>query len=187
MDCEKHKRSEHTHKGKSSESILDKNVILEHLSVETGQAVLDAGCGNGYMAKAFAGLVGSSGRVYALDPDAEAIAVLKRETEGVVIEPFVGDITQETPLTEASLDLVYISTVLHGFSPQQMTGFRGEVNRLLKEGGRLAVLEIKKEETPFGPPMDIRFSAEELQQAIRLNPTLLIDVGQYFYMQVFKK
>lgn len=44
----------HHHQGKSSESLLDKAQILASLSITPGQVILDAGCGNGYMAKEFA-------------------------------------------------------------------------------------------------------------------------------------
>jgi ubiquinone/menaquinone biosynthesis C-methylase UbiE len=183
------KRAEHQHhhRGKSSESILDKGQILAGLSVPAGQTVLDAGCGNGYMAKEFAEIVGTTGRVYALDPDAVAIAALQTETVGTNIEPFVGDITQQTKLPPASIDLIYLSTVVHGFAKPDMEGFLEEAKRLLKANGRLAIVEIKKEPTPFGPPLDIRFSPEELRQAVDLTPTWLIDIGQYFYMQIFNK
>jgi ubiquinone/menaquinone biosynthesis C-methylase UbiE len=152
-----------------------------------GEIVLDAGCGNGYMAKEFARLTGNTGKVYALDSDAKSIEILKAETEGTIIEPFVGDITQETKLASSSIDLMYVSTVIHGLSKPQMEGFLREAKRLLKPSGRLAIVEIKKQDTPFGPPLDVRFSPEELKQAISLTPTRLIDVGQFFYMQIFEK
>ncbi|MBN2376348.1 MAG: class I SAM-dependent methyltransferase [Sedimentisphaerales bacterium] len=185
-ECRKNEGQKHHHGGRSSERILDKNEILANLSIMPGQVVLDAGCGNGYMAKEFAKLSGEGGAVYALDPDAEAIDILQAKMAGTNIEAFVGDITEETRLGESSLDLIYLCTVIHGFSEKQMEGFLKEVKRLLKPGGRLAVVEIKKEETRFGPPLKIRFSPEELKQAISLTPTSLIDIGQAFYMQIFE-
>jgi len=68
-----------------------------------------------------------------------------------------------------------------------MEGFVREAKRLLKPSGTLAIVEIKKQDTPFGPPLDVRFSPEELKQAISLTPTRLIDIGQFFYMQIFGK
>jgi len=177
----------HEHRGKSSESVVDKNAILAHLMIMPGEAVLDAGCGNGYMTKQFAQLTGITGTVFALDPDPLAIEHLKAETNDGVIEPFIGDITKKTKLATASIDVIYVSTVIHGFSQPQMEGFRKEVKRLLKPNGRLAIVEIKKEDTPFGPPIDIRYSAEDLKQTIGLTPKSTIDVGQYFYMQLFEK
>ena len=48
------KDSKHHHRGKSSESFLDKGVILRSLKITPGEMILDAGCGDGYMAKEFA-------------------------------------------------------------------------------------------------------------------------------------
>ena len=184
------------HRGKSSESFLDKNKILANLpivpivmnsSTQPRQAILDAGCGNGYMSKEFCKLTGELGKVYALDPDAVSIDALKAETLHKNIEAFVGDITKQTELEASCLDLIYISTVIHGFSRTQMTGFVNEVKRLLKPNGILAIVEIKKEDTPFGPPLDMRFSPEELKAIIDLKPTQCVEVGEFFYMQLFEK
>ena len=111
------------------------------------QTVLDAGCGNGYMSKLFSGKVAAPGKVYALDPDSRAISVLKEEIQGSNIEAMEGDITVETPIEEQSIDLIYLSTVFHGFSGKQLPGFFKEVNRLLKTDGLLAIVEFKKRET----------------------------------------
>ncbi len=184
-ECRKIRNQKHHHRGKSSESILDKGQILAGLSIAPGQTILDAGCGNGYMAKKFSEIAGETAKIYALDPDVVSIDALKAKTVGTNIEPFVGDITKKTKLAASSIDLIYLSTVVHGFSKTQIKGFLKEVKRLLKPNGRLAIVEIKKEETPFGPPLEIRFSPDELRRAIDLIPTRLIDVGKYFYMQIF--
>ncbi len=178
-------RHHHQHKGKSSESLIDKTVITDNLKIGPGETILDAGCGKGYMARAFAEITGESGLVYALDPDDELINELKEETRGTIINPQVGDITQKTTLPEAAFDLIYTSMVLHGFSPSHMEGFVDEAKRLLKIGGRLAIVEFKKKETPFGPPLEIRFSPDELKQRIGLEPCELIDVNEFVYMQTF--
>jgi len=60
-ECKKAQNQKHYPRGESSESFLDKNAILENLIIMPGQIVLDAGCGNGYMAKEFAKLTGKTG------------------------------------------------------------------------------------------------------------------------------
>jgi len=177
----------HHHRGKSSESLLDKEVILKELDIFPGQTILDAGCGNGYMSKEFSRLLKNTGKVYALDPDDHAIEVLARATKNSNITAISGDITKTTVLQSSSIDLIYLSTVLHGFSKIQMDGFQKEVNRLLKAHGILAIVEIKKEPTPFGPPLDIRFSAQELKELFTLIPKKTVEIGQFFYMQTFEK
>ena len=70
------------HVRKFSEDLLDNRLILETLGVRPGWAVLDAGCGNGYMSKVFARAVGPEGRVYALDKDRQFIRDLDAEARG---------------------------------------------------------------------------------------------------------
>lgn len=177
----------HHHRGKSSESLLDKETILNTLGISLGQVVLDAGCGNGYMAKVFAGQVGGKGKVYALDPDETAISAIQTQTVGTNIEALVGDITTTTALPASAFDLVYLSTVVHGFSPEQFKGFEMEVKRLLAPDGKLAIVEIVKRDTPFGPPMNRRFSPDELKLTLTLPALATVEVGEYFYMQLFGK
>jgi ubiquinone/menaquinone biosynthesis C-methylase UbiE len=177
----------HHHRGKSSERLLNKEIILKELDIFPGQTILDAGCGNGYMSKEFSTLLKGSGKVYALDPDDNAIEVLAGEIKDSNITPISGDITKTTSLQSSSIDLIYLSTVLHGFSKSQIDGFLKEINRLLKPNGILAIVEIKKEPTPFGPPLDIRFSPQELKEIITLVPQKTVEVGQFFYMQIFEK
>jgi len=176
----------HDHRGKSSERFLDKDLILRELNLVPDQTILDAGCGNGYMSKEFSRILNKKGKVYALDPDREAIESLQREAEGTNIEALVGDIAGTTPLEASSIDLIYLSTVFHGFSKDQVRGFQKEVRRLLKPHARLAIVEIHKRNTPFGPPLSIRFSPEELRRIVLLTPLTTVDVGPYFYMQLFE-
>jgi ubiquinone/menaquinone biosynthesis C-methylase UbiE len=171
--------------GKFSEGLLNDEKILANLHICAGQTILDAGCGNGYMAKKFSELVGKTGKIYALDPDKQSIANLKKEVEMTNIEAFVGDITKPTRLKTASIDLVYLSTVFHIFSESQIEEFVKEMKRILKQNARLAIVNIKKEDTSFGPPVEMRSSPEELKRKIPLIPKILVEVSEYFYMQVF--
>lgn len=185
-DCvEESVTEEHQHRGKSSECLLDVPAILAGLGVQPGWTALDAGCGNGYMAKLLAKLVGPKGKVYAIDPDDVSITLLQLETEDMPVDAFVGDMTRRTRLLSATMDLVYVSLVLHGFTPARTRAFVQEVKRLLKPGGRLAVVEINKVDTPFGPPLHMRFTPAELSEAVGLKPVGLFEAGRHFYLQLF--
>ena len=60
--------------------------------------------------------------------------------------------------------------MIHGFSKKQIQGFLCEIARLLKPDGKLAIVEIEKKEMPFGSPMELRFSPEELKEIVPLSP-----------------
>lgn len=170
-----------------SEGLLDNEAILEALNILPEQTILDAGCGNGYMSRELSSLVGDNGKIYAIDIDTVAIDIVKETIDATNVEAMVADITKRTPLDDASIDLIYLSTVFHAIPKDKIDDFLKEVNRLLKPGAKLAVVEINKEETPFGPPLEKRYSPEDLKSAIPLAPRELIDAGQHFYMQVFEK
>jgi ubiquinone/menaquinone biosynthesis C-methylase UbiE len=175
----------HSHKGGTTEQYLDKAAVLGGLGIVPGQIILDAGCGYGYMSREFARALKGRGRVYALDADPEAIADIRSGAEGTLIEGLVGDITGQTPLKPSSIDLIYLSTVFHGFSRDEIPGFLTEARRLLKPGGRLAIVEMDKVETSYGPPPHLRFSPEELIREVGLPPLETVEVGSHFYMQIF--
>ena len=153
-----------TKKGKFSEGLLDEGAIFKGLKIKPGQTILDAGCGTGYMAKKFSKVVGKTGKVYALDHDEHFITLLQGEVTGTNIEAMIGDICSTTSLQECSIDLVYLSTVFHIFSPVQIVRFVQEVARILRPDGTLAIMNIRKEDTLFGPPVEMRSSPEELRE-----------------------
>jgi len=119
---------------------------LDALGLKRGDVVADVGAGSGYMSVRMAKRVGNEGRVYAEDIQPEMIALLnKRLTKEKVanVVPILGLIT-DPKLPEATMDLILLVDVYHEFSePQQM--LRG-LRAALKPGGRLVLLEYRKED-----------------------------------------
>ena len=175
------------HRGKFTEGLLDNGRILKALNIGPGQIIVDAGCGTGYMSKVFAERVTQSGKVYAVDSDSYFTDILREETRDTNIETIERDLTKPIPLQASSVDLIYISTVIHVFSKVQMQDFLREAQRLLKPDARLAIVEIEKKQTPFGPPLEFRYSPEELKKIVPLVPLDTVQAGEHFYMQIFQK
>jgi tRNA-Thr(GGU) m(6)t(6)A37 methyltransferase TsaA len=102
----------------------------------------------------------------------------------------VCDISGPLPVKDSSVDICFISTVLHSLNLTDIekTLFC-EIERVLKPSGRVAIIECKKEAQPFGPPIDMRISPEELEGTItqygfeRISQS---DLG-YNYLIQFKK
>lgn len=168
-----------------TEDLLDNDAILKELALASGQVVMDVGCATGYMARLFSPVVGAAGIVYALDVNAAFIASLRDATEGTNIRTLVCDIAEPTPIAGGSVDLIYISTVLHAQTKEKRADVIREFQRLLKPDGRLAVVEFDKRESPFGPPLQQRYSPEELQEALPFVPMKTVRVAEFFYLQLF--
>lgn len=174
--------------GNSSERFLDKDFILNKLDIISGQTILEIGCGNGYMSIEFSKLTGESGIVYAVDVQQDLINKLNAETHGTNIIPMFSDITKEKiEINDHSVDLIYLATVFHIFTKEQVDIFQKEVKRLLKVDGKLAIINIDKKECSFGPPLSMRVSNEDLNQMIKMRPVSSVRLGEFFYMQVFEK
>ena len=66
-----------------------------------------------------------------------------------------------------------------------MMDFLKEARRMLKPNAVLAIVEIEKKETPFGPAMESRYSPEDLKNRVPMIPVKTVMVGEHLYMQVF--
>ena len=93
-----------------SQGLLNDDRILACLNIKPGQTILDAGCGNGYMARKFSILVGNTGKIYALDSNKISFPTLIKNFLNTNVEVLNGDITQPTQIQAATLDLVYLET-----------------------------------------------------------------------------
>jgi len=176
----------HYHQGKTSEGRLDKNTVITAAGICPGQVVLDAGYGNGYMSKEFSRLVGNSGKVYALDPDENAIALLSSQILGTNVTAIAGDITTTTNLPAGLFDFIYLAVVVHGFSAEEFKGFEKEVKRLLAPNGKLGIVEFAKQEASFDPSPENRFSPEELKRSLDFAELETVMIGERFYLQLFE-
>jgi len=126
---------------------------LDALDLQTGSTVADIGAGSGYMTIRMAKRVGPSGKVYAEDIQPEMIALLKKRLQKdrvTNVIPVLG--TYDDPmLPAATIDLMLLVDVYHEFSdPVKMLG---GMRAALKSGGRLVLLEYRKED----PTVPIRF------------------------------
>jgi SAM-dependent methyltransferase len=126
---------------------------LDALGTLTNLAVADVGAGSGYFTVRLAARVGSAGRVYANDLQPEMLKMLaaRLARENVRNVTLVPGAIDDPKLPASSIDLVLMVDVYHEFSePQKM--LRG-IRTALKPGGRLVLLEYRKED----PDVPIRY------------------------------
>jgi len=161
----------HRHgRGPSSFWMHDPDVIFGEIGLKRGESFLDMGCGPGDYAIYAAKIVGDEGAVYAIDRWEEMISSLLQEADSQELKNIIGvisDITAPLPLRDHCVDVCFISTVLHTLDINRaMKPLLDEVRRVLKPTGRLAIIECKKQDQPFGPPKHMRLSPEEIEEVI---------------------
>lgn len=142
------------------------DAILPALGLEEGMTVADVGCGTGFFALPAARLVGTTGRVYAIDMQEEMLWTLMeriREAGATNVLPVLS-LEDLIPLPTAHLDLAVLVNALHEVRGD---GALQEVHRILRPTGYFGVVDWKKEPMERGPPVDHRLSLEEAKERLR--------------------
>ena len=122
-------------------------------NLREGQSVLDIAGGTGDLARAFAKKVGAKGTVVHTDIN-EAMLRQGRDRlldEGLVLPTLICD-GEALPLPTASFDLVSVAFGLRNMTHKDKA--LAEMNRVLKPGGRLLVLEFSKVAKPLAKAYD---------------------------------
>lgn len=160
----------HKRRGPSSFWMHDPELVFGELKLQEGDHFLDIGCGTGDYSLYAAKIIGNSGQVYALDIQDELITNLREKAhqEGLKnIKALISDIALPLPVEDKSVEICFISTVLHSLDLSKHGPLLfNEIRRILKPEGRLVIIECKKEDLSRGPPPDMRISPEELENSV---------------------
>ncbi len=140
--------------------------IVQALNIESGQVVVDIGAGAGAYLEALAGRVGAGGTVYAIEVQKELVAKMGALAQGALknIKPLWADaeIVGGTTLPDNTADWVLLANVL-SVSSQHYT-LAKEIARILKPGGRLALIDWQDSFGGLGPSKDMVVTAAQAEQ-----------------------
>jgi len=152
--------------GPTSFWIQDPDAVFDHLALVSGTTFVDAGCGAGEYSLHAARILGKTGQVIALDtviPSVDKLNEIDRDPGAAPITAHLCDITARLPLETHSADTIMLGTVLHIKAVRDRAeAMFTEFRRVLKPDGMLAVLECKKEEADFGPPLHSRLLVDDV-------------------------
>ena len=149
----------------------DPEKILDAILLPGVCTVVELGCGPGYFTLPMARRIGDAGTVIGVDVNAELLAMCRRRMTGAKIHNFellLLDADEPLPLGDACADLIFAANVLHDFRRPQAA--LSEARRLLKKDGLIVDIDWKKEELPFGPPPEVKFSTDR-------SSSLLVEAG----------
>ena len=192
----------HRIQGRSSESFIDAREVISRLNLKGNEVFLDAGCGDGHTAFEAYDIMDVDAIIYALDIYEPSIQDLEADIEKkdiTRIVPILGNIAGDIPLQDNTLDMTLMINVFHGFVAQENVHEAiEELKRVTKTGGKIAIMDYKKQETKYGPPFFVRQSPEELEDLFKEHGLKMIDVdneigetledgNKSHYMVIFEK
>jgi len=140
--------------------------VLKTLQLSPRDVVADIGAGGGYFTERFSKKVGPHGLVYATDVQDIMLENLKKRarTKGLHNVEVVRGEFDDPMLPENSCDLVFFSSVYKEIDNR--VDYMRKVRKLLKPGGRVAIIEYRPEATAVGPPIDMRLSSEQVKREL---------------------
>ena len=143
--------------------ILNPEVIWTKADLRDAEVVVDIGAGTGFFALPFSKNL-KAGKIYACDTSDVMIEWMKNnlpvESQGMIIPLKMAE--SSVPLHDSIANLVYMINLHHELEDPVM--ILKESFRILRDGGKLIIIDWKKEETPDGPPLAIRVTEETIER-----------------------
>ena len=165
--------------------ILDPERILDELNITGKTALAYLGCGTGFFSIPAAR---RAKKVFALDISQEMLDILRGKIEREKITNIELILSGESiiPLSDKSVDILLMANVFHEL--EDRLSLLKEVKRVLKMNGRLTIIDWKKMEMDFGPPIQERLEEKEVIDTCYENGFTLLeksDIGPYNYLLIF--
>lgn len=156
----------------------DPDTAINVLKIARGASVADIGAGSGYITMKLSARVGSEGKVYANDIQPQMLRMLASRLASARIGNVVlvqGTI-DDPKLPEASVDLEMMVDVYHELSqPQAMLR---HLRAALKPGGRLVLLEYRKEDPAIPIKYEHKMTVAEAKMEVEAEGFTLAKVEE---------
>ncbi len=166
---------------------LNLDAILDKVGLSKNMILADLGCGTGYFTIPASSRVK---KVFALDVQQGMLDILRDKIEKQTIGNIEAILSEEShiPLPDSSVNALLMGNVFHEL--EDINAILNEVKRILSSNGKLVIVDWKKIEMEFGPPVEERLTAEEVISICKDNGFDILeqsDAGLYNYLLVFGK
>jgi len=154
------------------------DIALNVLKIPRGASVADIGAGSGFITERLSARVGPTGRVFANDLQPQMLQILGRRLaqRNITNVTLVQGTIDDPKLDAASVDLEIMVDVYHELSqPQAMLR---RLRAALKPGGRLVLLEYRKEDPTIPIKFEHKMSVAEAKMELEAEGFALARVDE---------
>ena len=154
------------------------DIALNVLKIPKGASVADIGAGSGFITERLSARVGPTGRVFANDLQPQMLQLLGRRLaqRNITNVTLVQGTIDDPKLDAASVDLEIMVDVYHELSqPQAMLR---RLRAALKPGGRLVLLEYRKEDPTIPIKFEHKMSVAEAKMELEAEGFTLAKVDE---------
>ncbi|HEX5113333.1 MAG TPA: methyltransferase domain-containing protein [Saprospiraceae bacterium] len=142
------------------------DLVIQQLGDVTGKTVADLGAGTGYFSRRIAY---KGARVIAIDIDPKAIQWMQEQKSRFPVELqdrlVIRKAKPDDPnLKENEVDIVLLVNT-YSYIKNRVTYFE-KLQKSIRQGGTVLVIDFKKTETPFGPKLQERVDIKDVEQEL---------------------
>ncbi|MGA9120979.1 MAG: methyltransferase domain-containing protein [Bacteroidota bacterium] len=158
---------------------LPPDQIIARVGLRPGMAVADVGAGTGYFTLPFSEVVGPSGKIHAVDFQADMLKKIRAKLDADKSRnniALVSGSASATTLPEQSVDVVFMANLWHELD--DFSAVLSEVKRILKPNGKLSIVDWRADlPSPPGPPTAHRVSVQAVQKTLESHGWKVVDTG----------
>ncbi len=151
--------------------------VLKFLGEVKDKTIFDLGARTGYFSFLFAE---KGAKVTAADIDERFLDFIKNKRDSLKIDEKTLNTrkipTDSPQLKDQEADLVFVNNVYHHI--EQREQYFAKVLQGLKEKGRLVIIDFKNEETPHGPPLEMRIAPAQIEKELKAAGFTKISINQ---------
>ena len=134
------------------------DTVVQTLNLKPGMTIVDIGAGTGFFTRRFAKAVGPKGLALGLDIEPSMVEYMKADAKKLHLKNYEARLVKpdDPALRPHSVDVIFFCDTLHHI--RSRPAYLSKLRPALKPGGRVIVIDFKKEPLPVGPPVEDKLS-----------------------------
>lgn len=172
---------------------INPEAVVESIEIAPDNIVADFGCGSGFFSIAVAKKIGENGVVYSFDILPQSLESVASRAKAIGLTNIVTKRTNlekkdGSRLPDKSCDWVILKDML--FQNKDKSAILKEAGRVLKDNGKILVIEWRADDNLIGPDIRVRISREaltEIIQSVGMGVLRQISVSDFHYGLILTK